>query len=191
MIENQIVTCIYETDIFRDKMKFRGVMGERLLKHDNLSNEYVIFEFNGKFWGEVEPNIDPMYIFVQDYGVTIILFNKKIYPTAKYFICKCCEKITTNKLKHPEQELCIHCFYQKNFDNPNRKEYDGIPMTLGRYIQMYERNHNMYQCTNPTRCFLCDYKKGKILFGINDSELIYKGKLIEMVKNNKKLEITI
>lgn len=64
-------------------------------------------------------------------------------------------------------------------------------MTLGEYIKLYEKNHIMNKCSNPTKCFLCDYKKGKILFGINGSELIYKGKLIEMIKNKKNLIITI
>lgn len=31
MIENQIVSSIYETDFFKDKMKFHGLIGERLL----------------------------------------------------------------------------------------------------------------------------------------------------------------
>lgn len=189
MTEIQIVMGDYSSDLLNN---INGKYGERILKYDKIKKEYTICEFDGKTWIEIEQTDKPIYVLInlQLINYTVILYKKKILNINKFFICCNCEKITINRLKYLNTEFCIHCFFQKNYDNPNRKEYDIPPLTIGKYIFKNEKKHNMNNCEYPSRCFLCDYKKGKILFDINDSELIYKDKLIDMIKK-KQLEIII
>ncbi len=154
-------------------------------------NKCEIVEYN-EGWVNVPLEQTPKYIFVSDKLITVILFNNKIWTTRKWFICTTCNKLTTNKMKCTldVNEICIHCFYKMNHNNPNRDEYDGKPMTIGMYIKKYAYAHNTNTCSDSSNCFLCDFKNNKLLLDINDRDVIYKGKLIDILKD-KTLDIKI
>ncbi len=183
-MDNQIVSSvIHEID---NTIREISVDGDRYLIDDKEGfhiSEYVAGDF-------ITTNIDTtrhMYIYVIDTNKTIIVINNKIWSTNEWFICNECNVLTNVnfKLTYKNNEYCNHCFFAINYTNPKRDEYDGHPMTIGKYIQMYSKNHNIKKCKHPNRCFICDYKKGKVLCDINDRQLIYSGKLVDQLKNSK------
>ena len=184
MSDNQIVT-----NIVSSKTGFPAQIGERFILRDSKCE---IIEYDGKQMITIPQTSVPKYIFVSEILTTVILFNDKIWNFKKWFICSTCEKLTMNKIKctYNMKELCIHCFYKINYDNPNRTEYDGNPMTIGKYIKKYSRCHRMDRCSDPKRCFLCDFNNGKFMSDINDRDIIY-GKHLNEILKNKTIDITI
>lgn len=180
MADNQIVS-----DIVQSVDNYTAHVGERYVLRKNKT--YELIEYDGTGWKNIRDDIVPKYIFVSKQMRTIIHFNGKIWAQSKWFICSECEKITINSLKytHGNREICVHCYFKMNYDNPNMKEYDCPPMTLGQYINKFAKvhYHNINKCPNKNKCFLCDYKNGKILFNINDRNLIYNGNILNYVKN--------
>lgn len=186
MGDNQIVTAVVQ-DIANMQ---RGV-GKRYIVMKN--GKYVIAEDNGTEWiyiEQIDKQNTPAYIFVSDVNRPVILYDGKIWTEKKWFICSECKKVTVNRMKCEGKEQCIHCFFKINHDNPNRKEYDGHPMTIGRYIKKYANYHNVETCNHTDKCFLCDFKKNKLLLGINDSDIIYHGKMVDILQT-KTIDINV
>lgn len=179
MADSQIVSSIVKnTDNYHAKV------GERYVIEKD--GKCQISEYNGTEWKYLPPDLIPKYIFVSDIMQTIILFSGKIWNQRKWFICSGCEKLTLQKMKHMKgaMEICVHCFFKMNHDNPNRKEFDGCPLTIGKYIHQYAGQHKSDKCSDPSKCFLCDYKSGKLLLDINDRDIIYNGKLVDLLKTS-------
>lgn len=187
MSDSQIVSSIIEKNYNYTNSK----VGERyIMEHDG---KYHISEYDGTKWIIISKDYShPKYIFVSDIMKTVILFGGKFWKQNKWFICSECEKLTLQKMKYMKGmvELCVHCFFKLHHDNPNKKEYDGCPLTIGKYIHTYARQHKSDKCSDPSKCFLCDYKNGKLLLDINDRNIIYKGKLIDLLKSTS-IDITI
>lgn len=186
MTDNQIVMAI----IPDTEHTPNATAGERYIVDDG--KKCVIFEYTGTAWKELQQSMYPTYVFVTQQMKTIILFNKKIWSQRKWFICSLCGKITLNKMKSKigATEVCIHCFFKANHDNPNKSEYDGKPITIGKYIQKFGKSHRI--CAEPTRCFLCDFKNGKLLLDIKDRNLVFTKKLVELLHtDSENIDIVI
>jgi hypothetical protein len=188
MADNQIVTSIVN-----NTENFHGVVGERYIIE--IDGKKVISEYNGNVWMVLPQNNEPKYIFVSNAMKTIILHEGVIWDNTKWFICSTCQKITIQRMKYSGgikgmSEICVHCFFKKNHDNPNKKEYDHHPLTIGKYIHKYARSHRMDKCSDQKKCFLCDYRSGKLLLDINDRNIIYTGKLIDLLQKTS-IDITI
>jgi hypothetical protein len=187
MGDNQIVTRF--VNVFKkNHLGDSGSIGERMLV--KIDNKDYIFEYDGEKWNEIEEN-NAKYIYIVDRNDTVIYYQNNVFLLNNYFICSHCKKVINKTSKYNQQEICIHCYFNINYHNPNRSEYDREPLTIGKYIHDYEKNHNVNFCSNKNCCFLCDYKNGKILCDIKDSELIYKNKLIDIVQKNNSIEFVI
>ena len=185
MADSQIVLSIV-----KNTTNYHANVGERYIIEQN--GKCQISEYNGTEWKNISPNLIPKYIFVSDIMKTVILFGGKLWNQKKWFICSVCEKLTLQKMKHLKgmTEMCVHCFFRMHHDNPNRKEYDGCPLTVGKYIHTYAGQHRSDKCRDPSKCFLCDYNNGKLLLDINDRDIIYSGKLVDLLKASS-VDITI
>ena len=187
MTDNQIVDDII---LSINSIQF-GSDGTRYIAGSN--GTYQIYEFShGKFETAADDAL-PKYIFVRNSMKTVILYNKKIWKLNKWFICASCGKITNIRMKYMynKEEICVHCFFIMNYDNPDKKTYDKAPLTIGKYIKKYAYRHNSEICNSTERCFLCDYNKGKLLLDINDRELLYRGSNLREIIADRTLDIEI
>lgn len=189
MVDNQIVISILDNPDELNQCPRQ--LGDRyIVKKDE---RHLIAEYNGSEWIYEKTNMNPKNIFVLNpkpnpfattQNNTVILYNEQIWNQYRWFICSKCEKLTSNKLKSVigAVELCIHCFFKKNYDNPDRSAF---PMTIGAYIKKYAITHNSTTCSNQSRCFLCHFKQGKIMANIEDIHLVYPNGILSVLRANK------
>lgn len=183
MGDNQIVISIIDNYTLLENNINNAQLGDRhIVKKDD---QYFIVEYDGKSWNYLKTDAIPKYIFVSDRLTAILFYHNKLWNLKKWFICSECKQLTLYRMKRMKgtDEICSHCFFKINYDNPNKHEYDCEPMTVGKYIKQFASNHNIEKCTNHNKCFLCDYIKGKLISGICGKELIYDKNLMDVLKS--------
>lgn len=105
--------------------------------------------------------------------------------TSKLQQCDYCQRFYTGELIIPTTEddvtICQHCHFTLYYDLSARKEgdekYANFGISVSSYILNFAKDHNVEKCTKKTNmggCFLCEYRNGFIIEGINNPELIYK-----------------
>lgn len=153
-----------------DETRLKKNVGDRYLVHPYGLDTYII-EYDGQQWNKTMLDTSPFVIYVIDWNNSIIVSNKCIWDTVNYFICESCN--TVNRMRIKINNMCKNCHFVKLYDNPNRRELDIPPNTIGLYILQNKRNHNTKTCKNKDHCFICDYLNGKLLIDISDAHLIY------------------
>lgn len=162
--------------------------GDRYILDDG--KKLQIIEYVGDIWKTYEINsITPIYIKNAATSQQVIVYHDKIWTTKKYFICDVCAKIYPNTLQ-TNTSKCVHCYFVEIYDNPEQDNLKNNPMTISQYIKTYNISHKSYTCMNPSKCFLCDYKNGKLLFGLRDAQTLYGDNMLQLLQT-KKLTIVV
>lgn len=162
----------------------KGTVGDRYLLE--TPKKISINEYDGSSWQIVDCNSQvPTYVHVIETGANIIIYHDKLWDTHKYFICDSCIKVHPISIKSTKNDKCIYCYFMDIYDAPNRDELDTQPMTIGQFIKTYHKTHKGITCMNPSKCFLCKYNNGELLFDIKNPQLIYGNNMIKLLQQKK------
>lgn len=162
----------------------KGTVGDRYLLE--TPKKTSINEYDGSTWHIVDCDSQvPTYVHVISTGKNVIIYHNKIWHTDKYFICDSCIKVYPINIQSTKNNKCIYCYFMEIHDVPNRDELDVPPMTIGQFIKTYHKTHKGFACIDPSKCFLCDYNSGKLLFDIKNPQLIYGNNMLKQLQQKK------
>lgn len=162
----------------------KGKVGDRYLLE--TQKKISINEYDGSSWQIVDCDSQvPTYIHVIETGMNVIMYHNKLWHTHKYFICDSCIKVYPINTQSIKNNKCIYCYFMEIHDVPNRDELDVPPMTIGQFIKTYHKTHKGVTCIDPSKCFLCDYNSGKLLFDIKNPQLVYGNNMLKLLQQKK------
>jgi hypothetical protein len=154
-------------------------VGDRYLVSDSIrTHPMYIIEYDGHEWVQTQlDNRKPCMIYLIESNSSIIAHNNHLWSTSHFFICDDCNRVLSLSLK--VNNVCIECHFVRHYDNSNRKEYDGKPLSIGKYIFESKPYHNMKTCLHKDKCFICDYLSGKLMLDIVDAHLLYDSQTLK------------
>lgn len=172
MGEMQIVHDLIKNINDRD-----NVMGNRYLICENNTSQ--IHVYNGTEWEIINIGQKPTLVCITKKRKIVIVYDHIIWNMTKdkWFICDECGNLTDMKIQ-VNDGLCIHCYFTKVYEEGNWEKHNNEPMSIGMYINRFGKNHLINQC-KKNKCFLCDYKKGRIFTNIKDRGIIYNKNMVK------------
>jgi hypothetical protein len=177
-------TQIVIDKIMKPITNVKGSVGDRylLLTQKKIS----INEYDGSTWNIVDCDSRvPTYVHIINSNTNVIMYHDQLWDMAKYFICDNCIKVHPINVKSTKNDKCIYCYFMDIYDAPNRDELDIPPMTIGQFIKTYHKTHKGITCLDPSKCFLCKYNSGELLFDIKNPQLIYGNNMIKLLQQKK------
>jgi len=103
--------------------------------------------------------------------------------------CEYCAKWFDDKMFIPrvttnDERQCLHCyFYLRREPMSCRIEsdtkYSSQGISIATYVLMCHAQHDSKKCayTSPLCCYLCEYKLGMVIDGIENADILYGAKV--------------